>query len=170
MIVLDTNVVSAMMRRDVDTKIRDWLDGLPPESIWVTTITIFEARFGIEVLSKGRRRQQLEDDFVQTIAEDFQGRVLGLDQSAAETSALHCAQRRLRGRPIEMRDTLIAGIVASRRAKLATRNVKHFTILKSRWWILGQLEGCSVASQRRVFDYDLTNLVLFALGSAGGKL
>jgi len=64
MIVLDTNIVSAMMRRDVDAKVRDWLDSLPPESIWVTTITIFEVRFGIEILAKGRRRQQLEDDFV----------------------------------------------------------------------------------------------------------
>jgi toxin FitB len=130
MIVLDTNVVSAMMRRDVDTKIRDWLDSLPPESIWVTTITIFEVRFGIEVLSKGRRRQQLEDDFVQTIAEDFQGRVLDLDQAAAQTAASLCAQRRLRGRPIEMRDTLIAGIVLSRRAELATRNARHFCDLE----------------------------------------
>jgi len=123
---LDTNVVSAMMRRDTDTKIRDWLDSLPPESIWVTTITIFEVRFGIEVLAKGRRRQQLDDDFVETIAEDFQGRVLDLDQAAAQTAASLCAQRKLRGRPIEMRDTLIAGIVVSRRAELATRNVRHF--------------------------------------------
>jgi hypothetical protein len=55
------------MRRDVDTKIRDWLDSLPPESIRVTTITIFEVRFGIEVLAKGRLRQHLQDDFVHTI-------------------------------------------------------------------------------------------------------
>ena len=130
MIVLDTNVVSAMMRRDVDAKVRDWLDSLPPESIWVTTITIFEVRFGIEVLAKGRRRQQLEDDFIQAIAEDFQGRVLDLDQAAAETAASLCAQRRLRGRPIEMRDTLIAGIVVSRHAELATRNLRHFDDLE----------------------------------------
>jgi toxin FitB len=130
MIVLDTNVVSAMMRRDVDAKIRDWLDSRPPESIWVTTITIFEVRFGIEVLSKGRRRQQLENDFAQTIAEDFEGRILDLDHVAAETAASLCAQRRLRGRPIEMRDTFIAGIVVSRRAELATRNLRHFDDLE----------------------------------------
>lgn len=130
MIVLDTNVVSAMMRRDVDTEIRDWLDSLPPESIWLTTITIFEVRFGIEALAKGRRRQQLQDDFVQTIAEDFEGRVLDLDRAAAETAASLCAQRRLRGRPIEMRDTLIAGIVLSRRAEFATRNLRHFDDLE----------------------------------------
>jgi predicted nucleic acid-binding protein len=126
MIVLDTNVVSAMMRRDLDVTVRDWLDRLPAESIWVTTITIFEVRFGIEVLAKGRRRQQLHDDFVRTIVEDFQDRVLDLDQEAAEAAASLCAQRRLRGRPIEMRDAMIAGIIVSRRAQLATRNVRHF--------------------------------------------
>src|SRR5215471_8130860 len=130
MIVLDTNVVSAMMRRDVDTTVRDWLDRLPPESIWVTTITIFEVRLGIGLLVKGRKRQLLEDHFVQSIAEDFEGRVLDLDRTAAEAAASLCAQRRLRGRPIEMRDTMIAGIVVSRRAELATRNVRHFDDLE----------------------------------------
>jgi predicted nucleic acid-binding protein len=130
MIILDTNVVSAMMRRDVDAKIRDWLDSQPPESIWVTAITIFEIRLGIEIMAKARRRKQLDEDFVQTIAEDFEGRVLDLDEAAAEKAAMLCAQRRRRGRPIEFRDTLIAGIVVSRRAQLATRNVRHFDDLK----------------------------------------
>jgi predicted nucleic acid-binding protein len=130
MIVLDTNVVSAMMRRDVDATIRNWVDRRPVESIWMTTITIFEIRFGIEALAKGRRLQQLEDDFTKMIAEDFQGRVLDLDYAAAEAAASFCAQRKLRGRPIEMRDTLIAGIIISRRAKLATRNLRHFDDLE----------------------------------------
>jgi toxin FitB len=130
MIILDTNVVSAMMRRDVDLKIRDWLDSQPPESIWVTAITVFEVRLGIAILAEGRRRKQLEEDFVQTIAEDFDGRVLDLDQAAAEKAAVLCAERRLRGRPIDMRDTLIAGIAVSRRAQLATRNLRHFDDLE----------------------------------------
>jgi predicted nucleic acid-binding protein len=130
MIILDTNVLSAMMRRNVDSKIRDWLDSQPPESMWVTAITVFEVRLGIEILAKGRRRKQLEEDFVQTIAEDFDGRVLDLDQAAAERAAALCAERRLRGQPIDMRDTLIAGIAVSRRAQLATRNVRHFDDLE----------------------------------------
>lgn len=130
MIILDTNVLSAMMRRDVDPKIRDWLDNQPSESMWVTAITVFEVRLGIEILAKGRRRKQLEEDFVQTIAVDFDGRVLDLDHTAAEKAAALCAQRRLRGRPIDMRDTLIAGIAVSRRAQFATRNVKHFEDLE----------------------------------------
>jgi predicted nucleic acid-binding protein len=130
MIILDTDVVSAMMRRDVDPKIRDWLDSQPPESIWVTAITVFEVRLGIEILAKGRRRKQLEEDFVQTIAEDFDGRVLDLDQAAAEKAAVLRAERRLRGRPIDMRDTFIAGIAVSRRAQLATRNLRHFDDLE----------------------------------------
>jgi predicted nucleic acid-binding protein len=130
MIILDTNVLSAMMRRDVDPTIRDWLDNQPPESMWVTAITVFEVRLGIEILAKGRRRKQLEEDFVQTIAEDFDGRVLDLDQAAAEKAAALCAERRLRGRPVDMRDTLIAGIAVSRRAQLATRNLRHFEDLE----------------------------------------
>jgi predicted nucleic acid-binding protein len=130
MIILDTNVLSAMMRRDMDPKIRDWLDSQPAESIWVTAITVFEVRLGIEILAKGRRRMQLEEDFIQTITEDFDGRVLDLDQAAAEKAAMLCAERRQRGRPIDMRDTLIAGIAVSRRAQLATRNLKHFDDLK----------------------------------------
>src|SRR5215470_1836419 len=105
MIVLDTNVVSAMMRRDTDTKIRDWLDSLPPESIWITTITIFEVRFGIGVLAKGRRRQQLADDFIQALAEDLQVQSQSLDKAAAETPVPLCAPQRVLQRPLEMRDT-----------------------------------------------------------------
>jgi toxin FitB len=126
MIILDTNVVSAMMRRDVDAKIRDWLDSQPSESIWLTAISVFEIRLGIEILAKGRRRKQLEEDFAQTIAEDFDGRILDLDETAAERAAVLCAERKLRGRPIDLRDTLIAGIALSRHAKLATRNMRHF--------------------------------------------
>jgi predicted nucleic acid-binding protein len=88
MMILDTNVVLAMMRRDVDPKIRDWLDSQPTESIWVTAITVFEVRLGIEILTMGRRRKQLEEDFVETIAEDFNGRVLDLDHAAAGKAAM----------------------------------------------------------------------------------
>jgi toxin FitB len=126
MIILDTNVVSAIMRRDVDPRIRDWLDSQPPEVIWVTSITVFEVSLGIEILAKGRRRKQLEEDFVQTLAEDFDGRVLDLDQAAAEKAAMLCAERKMRGCTVEMRDTLIAGIALSRSARLATRNLRHF--------------------------------------------
>ena len=63
MIVLDTNVVSALMRREPDPTVVEWLDGLPPESVWTTAITVFEVRLGLEILAAGRRRRQLEESF-----------------------------------------------------------------------------------------------------------
>jgi len=80
-IVLDTNVVSALMRIEPDPVVVSWLDGLPPESVWTTSITVFEVRLGLEILASGRRRRQLEEAFAQALEEDFEGRVLPLDLS-----------------------------------------------------------------------------------------
>lgn len=106
------------MRRPADLKIRDWLDSQPLESIWVTAITVFEVRLGIAILARGRRRKQLEEDFVQALAEDFDGRVLDRGRCREGGDALCGTQ--ITG-PIDFRDTLIAGIAVSRRAQLATR-------------------------------------------------
>jgi toxin FitB len=57
MILLDTNVLSALMRRQADPDVIAWLDTQPPESIWTSAITVFEIRFGIEILAKGRKRR-----------------------------------------------------------------------------------------------------------------
>jgi toxin FitB len=130
MIVLDTNVVSALMLREPDVAVRRWLDDRPAESIWLTALTIFEIRFGIETLAGGRRRQQLDDYFARLLAEDFQGRILHFDDAAAESAAVLAARRKPLGRMGELRDTLIAGIVISRKAELATRNVRHFQDLE----------------------------------------
>jgi predicted nucleic acid-binding protein len=125
-IVLDTNVVSALMRREPDPLVVAWLDGLPPESIWTTSITVFEVRMGLEVLAAGRRRQQLEEAFAKVLEEDFEGRVLSFDQAAAQAAGRIAAERRRAGRTVEIRDVQIAGIVNLRKASLATRNTRHF--------------------------------------------
>jgi toxin FitB len=126
MIILDTNVVSAMMSASPDRRVIAWLDGQPLESLWITVISVFEIRYGIDTLETGRRRQTLEDAFARAITEDFQARVIALDESAASAAAAIAARRRKTGRPIELRDTLIAGIASSRRAAIATRNARHF--------------------------------------------
>lgn len=126
MIVLDTNVLSALMRSTPDPVVIAWLDRQAAESIWITSITIFEARFGLTVMPLGRRRRTLEEAFARVMAEDLENRVLDLDPAAATTAASLAAKRRQSGRPVDLRDTLIAGIVVARRATLATRNVKHF--------------------------------------------
>lgn len=126
MIVLDTNVLSALMRREADPVVVAWLDTQPPESIWTTAITVFEIRFGLEILTNGRRRRSLEDAFAKALDQDFDGRVLPFDQTAAEAAAAIAAEQRRAGRPVEIRDVEIAGIAAARKATLATRNTRHF--------------------------------------------
>jgi predicted nucleic acid-binding protein len=126
MIVLDTNVVSAAMAASPDPRIIAWLDGHPPESLWITAISVFEIRYGIDTLVSGKRRRMLEQAFARAIVDDFQDRVLALDESAATAAAAIAAARRRVGRPVDLRDTLIAGIASSRRATIATRNSRHF--------------------------------------------
>jgi predicted nucleic acid-binding protein len=128
-IVIDTNVLSALMREVPDQPIVDWLDRQAAESIWITTISVFEARLGLALLPKGKRRQTLESAFNTLMVEDLEGRVLDFDQPAAEAAAQLAAGRQRKGQTIDMRDTQIAGIVIARRAELATRNVKHFSDL-----------------------------------------
>jgi len=125
-ILLDTNVISALMQSSPDPAIVVWLDRQPPESVWTTAVTVFEVRFGLEFLATGRRCRQLEEAFVGALAEDFEGRVLPFDHSAAQAAAPMAAARRRAGRTLEIRDLQIAGIAAARKATLATRNVRHF--------------------------------------------
>ncbi len=131
MIILDTNVLSALMRAVPEPLVIAWLDKQPAESIWITTITLFEARLGLALLPEGRRREALETSFQEFLAEDLDGRILDFDSTAAERAAALAADRQRRGQPVDMRDTQIAGIVLSRRATLATRNVRHFSDLSA---------------------------------------
>jgi toxin FitB len=125
-IVLDTNVLSALMMRDPDPAVAVWLDKVAAESVWTTAITVFEIRFGLELLAAGRRRRQLEAAFAAALAEDFEGRVLPFGPAEAQASGAIAAQQRRSGRPVEIRDVQIAGIIMTRKATLATRNIKHF--------------------------------------------
>ena len=126
MILLDTNVVSALMRRDPDSLVVSWLDDQPAESIWTTSITVFEVRTGLELLRSGRRRAQLERAFDELLAEDFEGRIQSFDKAAALAAGRIAAKRQSAGRSLEIRDVQIAGIATVRKAVLATRNIRHF--------------------------------------------
>lgn len=126
MIVLDTNVVSVMMRPENAPQVLDWLDTQPVDSIWTTAITLFEVRYGLAALSDVRRRRALEANFERVLREGLSGRVLDFDASSAFAAADLMAALRRQGRGIELRDLQIAGTVAARRATLATGNTRHF--------------------------------------------
>ena len=130
MIILDTNVLSALMRTTPEAPVVAWLDHQPAESVWITSITLFEARLGLALLPAGRRRQTLEAAFARLLEEDLENRVLDFDSAAATEAASTAAERQKAGRPVDMRDTQIAGIALARRATLATRNLRHFLDLK----------------------------------------
>jgi toxin FitB len=130
MIILDTNVLGTLMRTVPDAPVVAWLDRQPAESVWITSITLFEARFGLALLPSGRRRQILEAAFARLLQDDLENRVLDFDSASATEAASLAAARQKSGRPVDMRDTQIAGIALARRAMLATRNVRHFSDLK----------------------------------------
>lgn len=126
MIILDTNVLSALMQQTPDPEVVAWLDDQPAESIWLSSITLFEARYGLALLASGQRKNLLKERFEELLQKDLQNRVLLFDANAATQAAELAAQRKARGRPVDMRDTFIAGIALARRATLATRNMRHF--------------------------------------------
>ena len=131
MIVLDTNVLSALMRQKPDTEVIQWLDRQPRSSVWTTAITVFEIRFGLQVMAAGKRQSLLLAAFDRLLNEMIEQRIAHFDNAAAQQAADLMAARQKQGRAGELRDTMIAGIVLASHATLATRNLKHFEDISS---------------------------------------
>jgi predicted nucleic acid-binding protein len=125
MIILDTNVLSSMMRERPDETVISWLDRQPRTSVWITSVTVLEVLFGLQILATGRRRALLMQAF-QQLLERISSRVAPFDVVAAEHSADLMASRQKKGRPVDLRDTMIAGIALAHNATIATRNTSHF--------------------------------------------
>jgi len=123
MIILDTNVLSALMHHSGDKKVVDWLDKQPRTSIWTSAITILEIRYGLQILPAGKRRSALIQAFEKVLLEKIESRVAPFDAVAAHQAGDLMA---LRHSPGELRDTMIAGIVLASHSTLATRNASHF--------------------------------------------
>jgi toxin FitB len=132
MILLDSNVISALMFERPDEVVTRWLDRQPRTSVWATSVAVFEIRFRLEVMPEGKRRSQRAAGFDRVLTEVIAERIAVFDAAAAETAAQLAAEGFRRGRPRELRDTMIAGIVLANHATLATRNVKHFEDIAKR--------------------------------------
>ena len=126
MIVLDTNVVSEIMRPAPDSKVLSWLNAQVAEELWLNSVVVSELLFGITRLPAGARKRQLADTFAAMLEQDFAGRILPFDLEAAVIYAELAAGCEAKGRPVEMADAQIAAICLAQGAKLATRNLKHF--------------------------------------------
>jgi predicted nucleic acid-binding protein len=125
MIVLDTNVLSALMQRIPDKQVVAWLDEQPRTSVWTTSVTILEIRFGLQIMATGKRRSFLLQAF-EILLDRMGHRIASFDEVAAAQAADLMAARQRKGRPGDLRDTMIAGIVLAHHATLATRNTSHF--------------------------------------------
>ena len=127
MVVLDTNVVSELMRATPSAEVLVWMDELPPRELFVTAVTEAEVRTGIAILPAGARRSGLADAAERTLGGLFAGRVLPFDSNAARAYADIAAASRAAGHPISQSDCQIAGIARSRSMAVATRNVRDFS-------------------------------------------
>lgn len=127
MIILDTNVLSELMRPTPAVQVSEWVAKTPPTQLFTTSITEAEILLGIELLPQGKRRQGLLRAAEDMFNEDLEGRVLGFESEAARPFAQIAAHRRSLGKPISHADAQIAAIARLRGAQVATRNVADFS-------------------------------------------
>lgn len=125
MIILDTNVVSELMRPEPGSQVAAWVRGRDRRELRMTSITLAEIRYGIARLTDGRRKQVLLDT-ANDIFRSFSDQVLPVDETAAEHYAIIASARERAGRPIGGFDALIAAVCRARGAALATRNLPDF--------------------------------------------
>ncbi len=126
MILLDTNVVSELMRPCSDAAVVDWVGAQAGQNLYLSTISEAELLYGIAILPPGQRRTRLEEEVKRMLAEDFAGRILPFDRTAAQAYAVVAASRRAARHPIHHADCQIASIAFCMGAAVATRNVDDF--------------------------------------------
>lgn len=127
MILLDTNVVSELMKAAPEQSVLFWISAQPESSLYTTSITQADILHGIALLPSGKRRRAIEDAAHAMFTEEFKGRILGFGSDAASSYAHIAAERRRAGRPISSFDAQIAAIARSVGASIATRNVADFS-------------------------------------------
>jgi predicted nucleic acid-binding protein len=130
MIILDTDVVSALLNEHPDAAVVRWANRQEPDLLWTTAITVFEVKTGLALMPAGARRRRVEFLFAHFIDQVLGARVLAFDHRAAELAGQINATRKSRGLNIATPDTLIAGIALANYAPIATRNTRHFADLE----------------------------------------
>jgi len=126
MIILDTNVVSELIRLNPNSIVLNWVNSKPIDELGITAITVSEILYGIGKLPVGKRKQILFSKAESMFEEDFNERIFPFDELAAVEYSILVLKREKLGLPISMADALIASICISENYSLATRNIKDF--------------------------------------------
>ncbi|MGB5658809.1 MAG: type II toxin-antitoxin system VapC family toxin [Thermoanaerobaculia bacterium] len=126
MILLDTNVISAVMAPAPPRPFLDWLNHQETVRLYLSAITLAEIGYGLRVLPDGRRRRDLENRFTKFVADGFEQRILSFDKRAAFLYGEIMGHRRELGRPLGILDGQIASIARAHRLAVATRNTRDF--------------------------------------------
>jgi predicted nucleic acid-binding protein len=126
MLILDTDVLSEIMKAVPSPRVMEWWSQQPSGDLFTTTVTVAEILYGIERLPKGRRQDNLRTEAEAVFTHDFGERILPFDEEAARAYPRIAATRRAQGRPISHFDAQISSIAESRGAALATRNTSDF--------------------------------------------
>jgi predicted nucleic acid-binding protein len=129
MILLDTNILSELMRADVSKQVIAWLDLQAVSSLFICAITRAEIELGLYLLPEGKRKEQLKQAALEMF-DEFAGRCLPFEESSAKHYAQLVAHRHRSGRPISVEDAQISAIALTHGMKLATRNTKDFTSIR----------------------------------------
>ena len=126
MIILDTNVLSELMKANPATSVVEWAASQPASRLFITAVTQGEILYGIGLLPNGKRRDRIAHAAKAMFAEDFNDRILSFNSDAAASYAVIAVARRRKGRPISQFDAQIAAIARSSGAAVATRNMVDF--------------------------------------------
>ncbi|KHD04928.1 plasmid stabilization protein [Candidatus Thiomargarita nelsonii] len=126
MILLDTNVVSEVMRKKPSDNVLNWLNLHNDGDLFISSITIAEIGYGLRILPIGKRRQLLQIRFEQFVSEGFAGRIIDFNELAARTYAEIMGMCKEKGRPMSLPDGQIAAIAQTNHMALATRNITDF--------------------------------------------
>ena len=126
MILLDTNIVSELMLARPNAHVLGWLNRSDSDRLFVSSVSVAEIYFGLELLDESTRRRDLLDRFGRLMATAFDQRVVNFDGEAARLYGMIAARRREQGRPISMADGQIAATARSHTFILATRNIRDF--------------------------------------------
>lgn len=126
MVLLDTNVLSELMRPDPNEGVVRWIDEQPDDEVWVSAVTVGEIQLGVALLPQGRRKQLLTKIADQMLKEEFSEKCLPFDFEAAGEYSKIVASRNHQGRPVTVEDAQIAAIAITADIVLATRNTKDF--------------------------------------------